>query len=273
MMASKLRDKLKVFLPPIVARYLRSENRAYSGCYSSWEEACEHSTGYDAAVILQKTRDAVLKVKDGQAAYERDSVLFNEVEYSWPLLSGLLWAASRHNNELSVLDFGGSLGSTYYQNRFFLEHLSSLRWSIVEQEHYVEAGNKDIGDSRLIFYKDIDSCIEKERPCVAVFSSVLQYLERPFDIIKKVAEYGMDHVIIDRTLFIERGHDRIVIQKVPGCIYDASYPVWLFNMDSFMKAFLHRYDKIAEFDALSGRFYVDGVGVADKGIILRRKGI
>ena len=58
-----------------------------------------------------------------RGVYERDSVLFDTIRYSWPLLSDLLRAASEDQNHLSVLDFGGSLGSSYYQNRVFLSHL------------------------------------------------------------------------------------------------------------------------------------------------------
>jgi len=48
------------------------------------EEAMELSTGYDSERILGKVRDSLLKVKRGEAVYERDSVLFDKVQYSWP---------------------------------------------------------------------------------------------------------------------------------------------------------------------------------------------
>ena len=41
------------------------------------------------------------------------------MEYQFPLLSGLLYAAARDGG-LSVVDFGGALGSTYFQCRDFL---------------------------------------------------------------------------------------------------------------------------------------------------------
>jgi putative methyltransferase (TIGR04325 family) len=73
----------------------------------------EASTGYDSEIILEKTRDALLKVKNGEAAYERDSVLFDEIQYAWPLLTSLMWVAAQAKGILNVLDFGGSLGTTY----------------------------------------------------------------------------------------------------------------------------------------------------------------
>ncbi len=59
----------------------------WSGDYSSWKSAQQHCVGYDAANILEKVKDAILKVKNGEAVYERDSVLFYKIEYAYPLLS------------------------------------------------------------------------------------------------------------------------------------------------------------------------------------------
>src|SRR5712691_3342391 len=117
---------VKLLAPPLLMkgyRFLRDRNGnnvyGLSGDYAAWEDAVHASTGYDSEVILEKTRTALLQVKNGQAVYERDSVVFDEVQYAWPLLAGLLWIATRSGGKLDVLDFGGSLGSTYFQNRAF----------------------------------------------------------------------------------------------------------------------------------------------------------
>ena len=66
----------------------------FSGNYKSWEEAERDSTGYAGPEILRKTRAALLKVKAGEAAFERDSVVFKLMEYEFPLLAGLSRAAA-----------------------------------------------------------------------------------------------------------------------------------------------------------------------------------
>ena len=40
------------------------------------------SSGYDSQLILDKVLTSTLKVKNGEAAYERDSVLFDEIQYA-----------------------------------------------------------------------------------------------------------------------------------------------------------------------------------------------
>ena len=85
-------DKLAPLVPsivknpfrPLLRRWLPQQHKPdtanqieFVGNYSSWAEARANSTGYDSEVILNKTKDALLKVKRGEAAYERDSVTFD----------------------------------------------------------------------------------------------------------------------------------------------------------------------------------------------------
>ena len=239
--------------------------------YATWEGAREASTGYDADLILNKVRDSMLKVKNGEAVYERDSVLFDKNQVSWPLLAGILWIASQKENRLNLVDFGGSLGSTYYQNRKFLSHLNEIHWSIVEQKHFVECGKRDFENEHLKFHDDLDECFWERRPDAILLSSVLQYLENPYALLEKVLSLGFEFLLFDRTTFIERGEDRITVQRVPPEIYEASYPAWFFNRERFLEFFSKDYEFIAEFDALAGTFYVGKDRAYDKGFIFRKK--
>src|SRR6266700_110790 len=82
-------------------RYMRY---GWFGHYPSWQEAKQHCSGYDAGAIRDKILAGARKVKNGEAAWERDGVLLSHIEHSWPLLAHLLWIARRHGNRLSVLD-------------------------------------------------------------------------------------------------------------------------------------------------------------------------
>ena len=100
------------WVPPAILRQIRRRRSAdirFEEEYATWQDATENCTGYDAGGILEKVLEATLKVKNGEAVYERDSVLFDHIEYSWPVLSGLMWVAARNNGRLNVLDYGGSL--------------------------------------------------------------------------------------------------------------------------------------------------------------------
>jgi len=221
------------------------------GDYNSWDGALEDSCGYNDKVIMCKVRDALLKVKKGEAVYERDSFLFYEVQYEWPLLSGLCRIASENSNCLRILDYGGSLGSTYFQNNKFLLGLDSLKWCIVEQPHFVECGKEFFQNEELEFYNDIDTCVSGGVPNVALLSSVLAYLEHPFSILDSLMKYQIEWIIVNRTFILsDQEEDRLTVQKVPSYIYKASYPCWFFGKKEFLKYFEERYKLITEFDTI-----------------------
>jgi putative methyltransferase (TIGR04325 family) len=239
------------------------------GDYLSWADARKASSGYDAHTILEKTRESLLRVKRGEAAFERDSVTFETIEYNWPVLTGLTYSAALSNGELNVVDFGGSLGSGYFQHRDFLRGLRSLMWNVVEQPHYVDAGRKDFQDQHLAFYKSIDECLMENRPDVGLLSSVLQYLEDPFEVLGQIATTSINTLIIDRTPFSHEHRHRLCVQTVPRDIYSASYPSWIFSKTKFLAALDDTWDWIACFpskDILSGP-----VELAYEGLIAIRK--
>ena len=227
----------------------------YFGDYPSWDEACRASSGYDSDLILQQVKEALLKVKSGEAVYERDSVLFDRIHYSWPLLAGLLWIASRSGNRLSLIDLGGSLGSSYFQNRNFLTHLGSLSWNIVEQKRFVECGKSDFEDEHLRFYYNIDDCLSEQKPDTLLLLSVIQYIENPYEFVTQVLRDQFKYVIIDRTPFISDGDDMLTVHRVSPSIYRASIPTWLLSEGKFRSFMAEKYELVADFNSFSHDYF------------------
>lgn len=251
-----MKDIIKKIVPPIIFDLFRPAKKyGFFGDYQSWAEALKDSKGYDAPDILEKVKNSLLKVKNGEAIYERDSVIFSKIEYSWPVLTGLLWTASLNENRLDVIDFGGSLGSSYFQNRNFLAHVQGLKWSIVEQEKFVECGKKYFEDDQLKFYRSIEESLKSGRANVLLISSTIQYIEDPYSLLDEILKNKFDVIIFDRTTFIQ-GKDRLTVQKVPPRIYDASYPAWFLNKEKFLGKFKKDYNLITEFDSLGGEIQI-----------------
>jgi len=238
------------------------------GNYSSWEEAALLCEGYDKGVILEKVKNSLLKVKNSEAIYERDSVLFDRIEYSWPLLAIFLRIGIEQKSKLHIIDFGGSLGSTYYQNKDFLSVIDDLHWNIVEQKHFVDTGRNLFENEQLQFYYSIKECMDNHSCSVILLSSVLQYLENPESVINQILQFNFEYIIFDRTAFIVSEHHRLTIQNVPPEIYPASYPCWFFNETKLMESFNKHYEIKSEFDALDKS---NLEGSYFKGFVLKRK--
>ena len=219
---------LKHLVPPAwrprVRRWLRRP--IYRGDYASWAQARAASRGYDDPAIFEKALAATRAVRDGRAAWERDTVLFPEPACNEPLLAALRRAAAFHRGKLNLVDYGGALGSTWWQHRTWLADLVEVRWSIIEQPHFVAAGQGEFATGPLRFYASLEECGALEEPRVILFSSVLPYLSQPYEALAEVRRRPFTHVIIDRTGFVAGERDRLTVQRVPASIYDASYPCW-----------------------------------------------
>lgn len=239
----------------------------FSGDYATWEEASSHATSYDSEVIVRRVLDGALKVKRGEAAFERDAVVFDKLQHSWPLLTGLLWIAAQKENRLRLVDFGGSLGSSYFQARDFLADLRECSWNIVEQKSFVNAGKAHFEDDRLKFFESLDDCMATAHPDTILFSGALQYLPRPHDFLDDVITRGFKFVLIDRTPFFLGCRDRLMVQKVPQSIYPASYPVWVLNLEGFLGRMTRHYDLIADFESPERI----NIPVEFKGFIFRKR--
>ena len=227
---------IKQFTPPIFFLKFRKEilpiqesQYGWFGHYVTWEDAAKLCTGYDTNNIIEKVKESSLKVKNGDAVFERDSVLFYDKQYSWPLLAILLRISSEQNGRLHILDFGGSLGSTYTQNKDFLSVVNNFNWSIVEQPHYVSIGKKLFEDQFLKFYDTVSECLTERNCNVFLISSVLQYLEFPIILLDQILNYNFEYIILDRTSFVTSEIDLLTIQHVSPDIFTASLPCWFFN--------------------------------------------
>lgn len=212
----------------LIKRKLFPRNVVWQGNYKTWSEALKHCSGYSEDDILKKVKNAALRVKNGEAAYERDSVLFYKPQITEELVS-TMQQIPLTNGVFNVLDFGGSLGSSFYQNRDIMLKMAPLRWYIVEQAHYVSCGRKYFEDEELQFYYSIEECLIKNNADVLLSACMLQYLESPYTWIENFINSGITHIILDRVAYSENDKDILTVQTVPPSIYKASYPCWFLN--------------------------------------------
>lgn len=202
----------------------------FEGNYATYEEARKASEGYDAPAILAKTREALLKVKRGESRWERDAMVSDSEEMPWPLLACLARiAAVKGKPELRVLDFGGSLGSTYFWCRPFLTPEFRIHWHVVEQTEHVTVGRQDFQNDELRFDYRVEDVLAVERPDVLLLSSVIHYLNDPEAFLEKLRGWGIRYLILDRTPLREHPKHRLTVQHIPQEIYHASYPAWFLS--------------------------------------------
>lgn len=230
-----------VFLPALVLKGIRERffRVRWSRPISSWEAAAACSAGYESEDILRRVVEATNLVRSGVAAYEQDGKVFYDEVADQPILAALLRSAALNNGRLSVLDFGGSLGSLYWRYRHWFDGIV-VEWSVVEQAKFVEAGKAAFESRELKFYESIETSLANVQPSVLILSAVLPYLEKPHDILKQIEGLSFQMVLIDRT-GVQSGGDVLTVQTAPRSLGGKSYPCWFLDEDALKAYFEPRY--------------------------------
>ena len=268
----KLKNFVISFISNIIYFFRKNNIIHFTGTFKNWEEAKKHSKGYNDLKILEKVKYSANQVLSGKATYERDGVAFFENNFSYQTLATILRASIENKNKCKVIDFGGSLGSTYYQNRSFFKHIKNLKWIVVEQNTYVRTGKKYFSNKIIKFYESIEEATKYlKKPNVAIVSGTIQYLPNPYIVLNKIIKTNVDYIVIDRNPFIIKGKTKLTVQKIPKKIVKSSYPIWLFGENEFRKIFKKKYKEIATFDALDGVIGYGKLKACYKGIIYKRK--
>lgn len=216
--------------------------RWFRGDYGAWAQAREASAGYDDAAVLAQAQQAARDVRAGRALWERDGTLFHAPAFNEPLLAALATLP----RPLDVVDFGGALGSTWWQHR---ARLGQVRWHVVEQPHYVSAG-REFEEPALRFHASLAEAVALAPARVILFSSVLQYLPEPRRLLEQADQAGFEHIIIDRTGFISAPRTRLAVQRTPPALGGGSYPCWLFQRAELLAPLAAHYELVAEWPAL-----------------------
>lgn len=237
----------------------------YSGDYKSFEDAEKASKmhniagGYDADAIFNKVKESTLKVINGEAVFERDSFLFYNKQINYNLMM-YLYKLCIKDDRLNVLDFGGALGSTYWQHRSELNEINA-KWTITEQGHFVAYGHENLETENLKFASNNDLENQWQEFNVLLCSSSLQYIKDADSLINFFCEKGIKNIIIERTPV--SNHKRFWIETVHEPIYEAVYPCCVFEEQDFINKFTSRGYKLVD----SWKSLVDGDVETDKGIV------
>lgn len=248
---------IKLITPPIITSLIKFFfNRNYKNGgvkvgFKNWEEASNNSTLYNQKDIFSKTLCSARLVRDGKAAYERDSVIFDKIQYDFKLLSSLL-LISNLQNRLHLIDFGGALGSSFRQNKKYLDCLSvAKKWAVIEQSEYVDIGRNEFENDTLSFYNslsEIDFDVD-----VVLLGSTLQYLEDPYSILDEIIKINPKYILITRTPFTDSEKEHVSIEIPPQHIYNASYPFWTLSYEKVIKFLFLKYELFEEWiDDLQG---------------------
>ncbi|HEY4832421.1 MAG TPA: methyltransferase, TIGR04325 family [Waddliaceae bacterium] len=203
----------------------------YSGDYSSIE-SIKDRTSWDDERIFNEFKNSLRLVKSGDALFERDGKPVRKPEVdrlSFPLLSSLLYIAAAEKR-LDVLDYGGGSGSTYWHYGKYIP--TEKYWTVSDQQHIIDYCKIFFIEKDIKFIEEHDSIFAD----VFLISSVLHYLEKPYELLTKIdKEHKYKYILIARTTITNR--DRLTKQTVNPKIYPMRFPVWFLSRTKVPETF------------------------------------
>ena len=195
----------------------------------SWSDAVAHSSGYQS----KKTIDSLISSYPiNPANLSSHFFIGNRLQQiASAFLEGV---ASSNKNTIRVIDVGGGLGQYF----FLLEKLApsiQFEWVILETTALCELAKSVAPTKKNIGW--ISSLADTQGTFdIALLSSVIQYVESPFDLLDdlmKVAKF----LILNRLPLTSSRNQKICIQR-PGFFESkGSYPVHILSEDKVIAYF------------------------------------
>jgi putative methyltransferase (TIGR04325 family) len=222
--------------------------------------------GWDSPSITNKTLDSALRVRDGLAAFEQDGVVRPRILYSTTVLTFISLVLSLRPGHLDVIEFGGGLGTGYFQNRKILSNLTGVQisWNIVERPDLASLGSQYFEKPDLRFFSDIETAVAalNAAPEFFLFSGSLQCIAEPLSLLEQIIKLGVRVVAFDRLLVAPTREHAVFIQHPdPKIYYAATYPAWCFSKDLFISDLIAKGFTLIEHFTDSPQAYFDHCGM------------
>ncbi len=243
----------------------------WSGSYPDWEAAARACRKISLEGQRRAYERALGEVLDGRALFERDSLLQHQPVTCWPLMLALRDLQARGTLQPTILDYGGGLGSVYFQHRAWWSADRPVTWNVVELPEIAATGQRLVQDSQLRFFDSLEEVVHQQPPDLILAAGIMPMVPSPEALLDTLASLGASWVFLDRIPVTHRqGQTLITRQVVPRCIYESESPFWFFDESSLLQMLSSRFrivgQSLSECDDL---VWVEGYRYQWRGYLLR----
>lgn len=198
----------------------------WEGVYSNFQDVPEIGPGFRGGKWIENSLKKIYALRE---IAEKENIIPEVTRYRESILPVVASMAYNEKGEIKILDFGGSLGFTYYQVIQSLPSAENFEFHIVENEAVCEAGREFFKQNeKIIFYSDLPN--SNKRFDIIHMSSSIHYVEKWQDIIARMRLYQPRYI-----LFTDLLAGNIPTYASIQNYYGSKIPVWFLNVDEVIK--------------------------------------
>ena len=254
-------------LPPQIKILIRGALSRFIGFVEtdSWSDAQQKVGGYESSAsidsIVQSISAARQNIAQTQSLNSRDL----------QIISGIAVAMSELKDPavgtIRIMDVGGAGGDYFFTLKKFMPNLR-CEWIVVETPQLVHAMREASLDEHpgITWVQSIE---EIEGRChITLLSSVLQYVDEPYQLLHAVTEIS-DISIINRIPLTRYDNDRCAVQRVRTYGRRGAYPARFFSESVFFRALRTHGEIIARWNVPEDRPVLNYREIMSQGVVLR----
>ncbi|MBI1867923.1 MAG: methyltransferase, TIGR04325 family [Methylocystis sp.] len=195
-MGSSFRTVVKRLAPPVLldlarGRLATRHPYTWEGVYRHLRDVPVENAGYGDADHMQDVATQS-KALLGELNAGRRPRLWHE------LLAVVAATASAHSQELTVVDFGGGLGTGYIHLHSVLQQATTIDYHVIDLPEMCEKGREVFAGTMGISFHSVLADV-RARPDIVYANSVLQYIEDYAGQIRALAALRAPLLLLART--------------------------------------------------------------------------
>jgi putative methyltransferase (TIGR04325 family) len=222
------RDCIKLFLPPILVKLVRSIKYSLykpelSYAPAGWDTALKKSDdiGWNSAqaVAIEKQRwESYCKALSGTGPiafmheHDNPTELRDGYHHRNITFAYVLALAALKKGRVSILDYGGSLGHNYYFAKAVLPDYIKIDFHCKEVPLMVKAGEQL--NKQITWYSD-DSCLDRKYDLV-IINGVLQYIKDWRHFLSRLVTCVEGHFFLGHLPLVNVAQGFVVLQRRYG---------------------------------------------------------
>ena len=258
---------INAFLPPGAKTLIRGMLSRFIGFVETdtWDEAKTKVAGYESSTSVDSIIESIVAARKNIA--EADSLSSRDLQ----VISGISIAISELNIDsqsvVRIVDVGGAGGDYFFTLKRAMPNFR-CEWFVVETPQLVSAiKNASLDNHSGIRW--VESLEEIEGRCdIALLSSVLQYVEEPYQLMTSVMEIA-NISVINRIPLTTSATDQCAVQRVRSYGRRGAYPARFFSEKKFLHFLQTCGEVIVKWNVPEDRPVLNYREIMSRGLVLR----